>query len=323
MRVLFIGGTGTISSACTRLAVERGIELHLLNRGRTDRAVPPSVRVHRADVRDATATRAALGDLAFDAVVDWIAFTPAHVATSLAAVGDRTAQYVFISSVSAYETPPSRLPVTEATPLGNPFWQYSRDKIACEALLTEWARDGLPVTIVRPSHTYDERSLPFRGGWTVVDRMRRGLPVLVHGDGTSVWTLTHHRDFAVGLVGLLGAPRAIGETFHITNDEWLTWNGIYRTIAHAAGVAEPRLVHVTSERIARADPEWGAWLLGDSAHSMIFDNTKIRSVVPEFRPSIPFAEGAREMIAWYDADPRRQGIDAEFVALTERLLGAA
>jgi nucleoside-diphosphate-sugar epimerase len=320
MKVLFIGGTGTISSACTQLAVDRGIELHLLNRGRTDRPVPAGARVIHADVRDVAATRAALGGERYDAVVDWIAFTPAHVAGSLAAVRDRTAQYAFIGSASAYETPPAALPVRETTPLGNPYWEYSRNKIVCETMLADAARDGVPVTVVRPSQTYDARALPFRGGYTVVDRMRRGAPVVVHGDGTSVWVLTHHRDFAVGLVGLLGNPAAIGETFHITSDELLTWNGIYREIARAAGVADPRLAHVTSERIARHDADWGAALLGDQAHSMIFDNTKIRRAVPEYAARIPFRDGAAEMIAWYDADPARRVVDREFDALTERIL---
>ncbi len=320
MRVLFIGGTGIISSACAPLAIERGIELYLLNRGSSARPTPEGARLLHADVRDPASVRAALGDLTFDSVVDWVAFTPEHVETDLALFGGRTRQFVFISSASAYQTPPSLLPITESTPLANPYWQYSRDKIACEERLTRaWRDDGFPVTIVRPSHTYDERTLPTHGGWTVVDRMRRGKPVLVHGDGTSLWVLTHHRDFARGLVGLLGNDQAIGHAFHVTSDELLTWNQIHEIVARAAG-AEPKLVHVPSERIARYDADWGAGLLGDKAHSVIFDNTKIRRVVPDYRATIPFGRGAEEVIAWHDADPARRVVDAAADRLMDRII---
>ena len=225
-----------------------------------------------------------------------------------------------ISSASAYHTPPGRLPVVESTPLRNPFWQYSRDKIACEDLLVKAYRDeGLPMTIVRPSHTYDKTLLPFDGGWTVVDRMRRGVEVVVPGDGTSLWTLTHHRDFAYAFVGLLSHPAAIGDSFHITSDEWLPWNEIFRTVAAAAGVA-PELVHVPSDAIAAIDPAWGAGLLGDKAHSMIFDNSKVRRLVPDFTAVIPFSQGAREIVDWYDADPSRQQVDAKMDATMNDLI---
>jgi nucleoside-diphosphate-sugar epimerase len=320
MRVLFVGGTGIISSACAPLALERGIELHLLTRGASSRPMPEGARVLRADVRDPDAMRRALGDLTYDAVVDWIAFTPDQVETDLALFRDRTRQLVFISSASAYQTPPAHLPVTESTPLANPHWQYSRDKIACEERLMRAHREeGVPVTIVRPSHTYDARTLPFEGGWTTVERMRQGKPVVVHGDGTSLWVLTHHRDFARGFVGLLGNPQAIGHAFHITSDELLTWNQIHEFVAAAAG-ATPRLVHVPSDVIARHDGEWGAGLLGDKAHSMIFDNTKIRRVVPDYRATIPFARGAGEVVAWHDADPARRVVDPRVDALMDRLV---
>ena len=320
-RVLFIGGSGVISSACTRLAVERGVDLTVLNRGMShDRPLPEGVRVLRADVRDADAARDALGDLEFDAVVDWLSFTPEHVTASLDLVERRTGHYVFISSASAYQTPPSRVPVTESTPLRNPFLQYSRDKIACEELLITAYRDAaFPATIVRPSHTYDQTSVPFDGGWTAVARMRQGKPVVVHGDGTSLWTLTHHLDFAKGFVPLLGHPRTIGEAFHITSDDVLSWNQIARSLATAAGV-EAQLVHVTSDAIAAADPEWGAGLLGDKAHSMIFDNAKLRSVVPDYRATIPFEQGAREIVAWHDADVSRQQVDARLDAVMDMLV---
>jgi nucleoside-diphosphate-sugar epimerase len=320
LKVLFIGGSGTISSACSRLAVERGVDLYLLNRGSTtSRPLPDEATVLHGDIRDSDSASHALGDLTFDAVVDWVAFTPEHAQTDVDLFRGRTGQYVFISSASAYQTPPERVPVTESTPLRNPFWQYSRDKIACEDLLIGAYREsGFPATIVRPSHTYDQTSVPFDGGWTAMARMRQGKPVVVHGDGTSLWTLTHHLDFAQGFVPLLGHPRTIGEAFHITSDDVLTWNQIARSLASAAGV-EARLVHVPSDAIAAADPEWGAGLLGDKAHSMIFDNSKLRSVVPGYRATIPFEQGAREIVAWHDADPARQQVDARLDAVMDKL----
>jgi nucleoside-diphosphate-sugar epimerase len=320
MRVLFIGGTGIISSACSELALQRGIELYLLNRGRSIRPPASGAKLLHGDIRQSASARAALRDLNFDAIVDWVAYTTDHIQNDLELFRGRTGQYVFISSASAYQTPPHFLPVTESTPLYNPFWQYSRDKAACEALLIEAYRgEGFPATVVRPSHTYDQTLFPFHGGYTTVARMRSGKAVVVHGDGTSLWTLTHHRDFAVGLVGLLGNPHALGETFHITSDEWLSWNQIYEIVAQAAGV-EPRLVHIPSDIIAAYDPEWGASLLGDKSHSMIFDNSKIRRLVPDFRAQIPFWQGARQIISWYDADPARQVSDPDFDALQDRLI---
>jgi nucleoside-diphosphate-sugar epimerase len=311
-----------ISSACARLAVERGMELVLLNRGQTARSIPEGVRVVRGDVRDRASVQRALGGETFDAVVDWIAFTPDHVEADIALFHGLAAQYIFISSASAYQKPLSSLPITESTPLHNPFWVYSRDKAACEERLMQAYREsGFPVTIVRPSHTYDRTKVPLLGHWTDIDRMRKGEPVIVHGDGTSLWVLTHHTDFARGFVGLLGNARAIGQAFHITSDEVLTWNQIYTILAHAAG-AEPRIVHVPSDVIARFDPELGAGLLGDKAHSVILDNTKIKRLVPDFCASIPFSLGAREIIAWYDADPARQVVDEKVNRLIDDILAA-
>jgi nucleoside-diphosphate-sugar epimerase len=320
-RVLFIGGSGIISSACSRLALERGLDLTVLNRGVSkDRPLPEGVRVLRADIRDTAAARDALGDLEFDAVVDWLAFTPDHVQASLDLVEGRCGQYVFISSASAYQTPPARLPVTESTPLRNPYWQYSRDKIACEDLLVAAYRDrGLPMTIVRPSHTYDRTAIPLDAGWTAIHRMRQGKPVVVHGDGTSLWTLTHHEDFARGFVPLLGHPRALGEAFHITSDDVLTWDQVTHALAAAAGV-EARIVHVPSDAIAAADPGWGAGLLGDKAHSMVFDNSKLRGLVPGYQAQIPFEQGARQILDWYDEDPARQVVDEALDAALDRLV---
>jgi nucleoside-diphosphate-sugar epimerase len=323
MKVLFIGGTGIISSACSQLAVERGIELYLLNRGQTAlRPIPAGVRVLHGDIRDRESARAALKDLSFDAVVNWIAFTTDHVETDLELFRGRTGQYVFISSASVYQTPPANLPVTESTPLDNPIWLYSRNKIACEErLMRAYREEKFPMTIVRPSHTYDQTLSPFDGGYTVIDRMRKGKPVIVHGDGTSLWTMTHHTDFAKGFVGLLGNNHALGDTYHITSDEVLTWNQIYQLMAHAAG-AEPHLIHIPSDFIAAFDAEWGDGLLGDKAHSMIFDNTKIKRLVPDFAATIPFARGAEEIIAWFDADPAHRVVDEKFDQLVDRIIAA-
>jgi nucleoside-diphosphate-sugar epimerase len=323
MRILFLGGTGIISSGAARRLAERpDVELCFFLRGQSTRSVPPGVEVLNGDVRDPASVATVLGQRKFDVVVNFIAFTPAHVQADIEFFAGKIGQYVFISSASAYQTPPARLPVTEATPLKNPFWQYSRDKIACEDTLMRAYRElDFPVTIVRPSHTYDCRSLPVHGGYTVIDRMRRGKPVVVHGDGTSLWVLTHHDDFAKGFNGLLGNPHAIGESFHITSDEVLSWNQIHQLLAESAGV-EPELLHVASDRIARFDPSWGASLLGDKAHSMIFDNTKIKRAVPEFAATIPYARGAREALAWFDADRARQKLDPTFDALCDRLVAS-
>jgi nucleoside-diphosphate-sugar epimerase len=322
MRVLFIGGTGTISSACSQLAVDRGIDLYLLNRGRSGRPVPPGAHVLHGDIRDPASANQALGNRTFDVVVNWVVYAPDQVEADIQRFRGRTGQYVFISSASAYQKPLSGLPITESTMLDNPYWQYSRDKAACEARLVHAYREHqFPITIVRPSHTYDERMVPPEGGYTVIDRIRKGKPLIVHGDGTSLWVLTHHRDFAVGFVGLLGNAHAIGEAYHITSDETLTWNQIHEILARAAG-ATAEIVHVPSDLIAAFDPRWGAGLLGDKAYSVIFDNSKIRRLVPDFRPTIPFSRGAAEIIAWYDADAARQVVDEGFNQLTDRIIAA-
>jgi nucleoside-diphosphate-sugar epimerase len=322
LKVLFVGGTGIISSACAALALDRGIDLWLLRRGRSPRPADPRAHVLTADGRDGTSIARAVEGQTFDAVVQWVAFTPDEIERDVALFGKKTRQYLFISSASVYQTPPERVPVTEATPLSNPYWKYSRDKIACELALTAAARDrGFPMTIVRPSHTYDRTLLPPHGGWTVVDRMRRKAAIVVHGDGTSLWTLTHHADFARGLVGLLGLESALGEAFHVTSDEALTWDQIHHAIARAANTSA-RIVHVPSELIARYDTDWGASLLGDKAHSMIFDNTKIKRYVPDFSATTPFEQGAEEIVEWYDADPNRRVIDRAYEATVSRILAA-
>jgi len=322
--ILFIGGTGVISAAAAQRAAALGHRLTILNRGRSTRPVPEGVETLSADVRDASAVREALAGREFDAVADFITYTPDQAKASLDLFAGRTGQYVFISSASAYQKPPTRLPIRESTPLKNPFWQYSRDKIACEELLFQAYREqDFPLTVVRPSHTYDRTKIAMVGGWTDIHRMRAGLPVMVHGDGTSLWTLTHSRDFAKAFVGLLGRPQAVGESYTITSDEYLPWNQIYQLFARAAGVPEPELVHVASETIAAHSEELGPNLLGDRSHSVIFDNTKVKSLVPDYCATVPFADGAREIVEWHDANPGLQLVDRTFMELSDRLTGWA
>ncbi len=324
MKVLFIGGTGIISSACARLAIERGFDVHLLLRGESERTrpLPVGAQVLRGDIRDIASAEQALGDHTFDAVVDFVAFTPEHIEIDLALFRGRTDQFVFISSASAYKKPVVSLPITESTPLSNPFWEYSRNKIACEQRLMHAYRvDGFPFTVVRPSHTYDQTLLPFDppgAGGTVLHRIDEGKPIIVHGDGTSLWTLTHNEDFAVGLVGLLGHPATIGEAFHITSGESLPWNEVFLCIARAAG-KNANLVHVPSDVIAREHEEWGAGLLGDKAHSVIFDNSKVKRLVPDYQPVIPFWQGAREIVAYHRRHPELVRPDPILDALMDRL----
>ena len=321
MKVLFIGGTGVISSACSELAIARGIELYHLNRGKSAgiRKVE-EVKTIISDIRNFDETRKALLGYEFDVVVDWIAFEPQHIRDDIKLFSNRTNQFMFISSASIYQTPPEKLPITEDTPLDNPFWEYSRKKIACENILREeYLKSGFPFTIVRPSHTYDKTSIPILGGYTALQRMKQLLPVIVHGDGTSIWTLTHHKDFAVGLVGLLGKLEAINEAFQITSDEWLSWNNIYTTLAGELGV-EPRLIHVPSDVIARYDREIGDGLLGDKAHSMIFDNTKIKQFVPDFNPQISFRQGAKEIVKWHEENPMPEKYDEHINTLMEKII---
>ena len=320
MKVLFIGGTGIISTACTELCIERGFEIYLLNRGKSARPIPVGAKSIIADYRNPAEVKASIGDMQFDSVVDWIAYVPEQVQSDIDFFKDHTKQYIFISSASAYQTPPKKLPVTELTPLDNPVWQYSRDKIACENLLKRvYKFDKFPATVVRPSHTYDKMSLPFQEHYTMIDRMRKGKKIIVHGDGTSLWVLTNSKDFAKGFVGLLGNEATIGEVFHITSDELLSWNQIIHYFADAIGV-KPEIVPIPSEVIARYHKDWGDSLLGDKMHSMIFDNSKIKKFVPEYEATIPFSEGAKEIMNWYDADSTRQTIDPEMDKLIDRII---
>lgn len=320
MRILFVGGTGVISSACVSDVLSAGHTLTVVNRGRTTtRPLPPDAEVLRADVRDATAVHAAVGGRDFDVVVDFVAYEPAHVRADIRLFAGRVGHYVFISSAAVHRKPSRPFTVTEATPRRNPHWRYAQDKIACENLLTEaFHETGFPATIVRPSHTYDRTVVPVHGGWTQIDRMRRGAPVVVHGDGTSLWTLTHHTDVASRLVGLLGNRAAIGEAFTITGDDVLTWDQIHTILGRAAGV-RPRLVHVPTDVIGSVDPGWGTILRGDQAHSTVFDNAKVRALVPAPAASVPFEAGAREIVAWYDAQPARRVIDDALNATIDAL----
>ncbi len=323
MKVLFIGGTGTISSGVTPLAIEQGIDLYLLNRGQSPRALPMGATHLQADISDTAAVQTVLGAHEFDVVVNWIAYVPDDVTRDIARFQDRTGQYIFISSASAYQSTGGTRPITESTPLVNPCLRYAQQKIACENVLMQAHREeGFPVTIVRPSHTYDRTSVPTTiGRYTAIDRLRRGQPTLIHGDGTSLWTLTHHRDFAQGFVGLLGHPLALGEAVHITADEVLTWNQIHTMLAHAFNV-EARFVHVPSDLIHAYDPTLGAGLLGDKAGCKVFDNSKIKRLVPTYQAAIPFHQGAQEIARWYQEDPRRQVVDHALDRTIERILTA-
>jgi nucleoside-diphosphate-sugar epimerase len=327
MRVLFVGGTGIISTACTRLAVERGINLTLLTRGQHAADLPAGVRTITADIDDPAATSRALADARYDAVVNWIAFTPAHVQRDLALFRGRTQQYIFISSASAYQKPVGHYLITESTPLANPYWQYSRDKIACEEfLMAAYREEGFPITVVRPSLTYGDTQIPLAvNSWpksyTIVDRMRRGKKVIVPGDGTSLWVITHNSDFAKGLVGLLGHRQAIGNAFHITSDEVMCWDQFYRLTAEAAGV-EAQIVHIPSDFLAACNPEKLGSLVGDKSVSVVFDNSKIKRFVPGYCATTPFREGIRRTIAWFDADPARQVIDHDANIRWDKLLAA-
>jgi nucleoside-diphosphate-sugar epimerase len=327
MKVLFIGGTGLISSACTEMALERGIELLILNRSKSGKyPLPEGAHLLVGDVHGSEADLAkGLAGQDFDAVVDWIAFTPQDIERDLRLFGARTSQFVFISSASAYQKPPNHYLITEETPLENPFWQYSRDKIACEQMLMRAYREkGFPVTIVRPSLTYGLSQIPLCvGSWqhpyTVIDRIKRGRKIIVPGDGTSLWVLTWNGDFAKGFLGLLGNPQAIGEAYHITSDEVLTWNEIYHEVGRALGV-EPEIVHVPSDLIAAYDPEALGSLTGDKVNSSVFDNSKIKKLVPDFNCTVHWAKGVRRAIAWHEADPARQSIDQPLNETWDRIL---
>lgn len=321
MKVLFVGGTGIISSAVSKLAIERGIELFHLNRGKSHRKIE-GVKNIIGDIRNVDHTKQVLKNYTFDVVVNWVSFVPEHVQNDINIFSGKTKQFIFISSASAYEKPISKLPITEKTPLINPFWQYSRDKAECEKILMEaYNSQKFPVTIVRPSHTYDNTLIPTDWGYTILDRMLKGKKVIIPGDGTSLWVLTHNTDFAVGFLGLFGRKDAIGEAFHITSDELLNWNQIYKMMADELGV-KLQAIHIPSDFINKYNPEYGAGLLGDKSHSVIFDNSKIKKLVPEFNCKIPFSEGVKEIIAWYKNNADWQIVDEEINKSVNEIIAA-
>lgn len=326
MKILFIGGTGTISSSIAKLiAATNGLELTVLNRGKKVVALPENVRQITADISDEFAVREALGSESYDVVADFIAFLPEQVERDIRLFQKRCKQYIFISSASAYQKPLSQFLITESTPLANPYWQYSRDKIACEEVLMRAYRDcAFPFTIVRPSHTYADGAVPLAihgktGPWSELKRMLDNKPVIVPGDGQTLWTVTHSTDFAKAFVGLLGNVHAIGEAVHITSDESLTWNQIYETVGAALGV-KPKLVHVSADMLIALDPELSGGLLGDKSHSVVFDNSKIKRLVPGFGATTRFDQGIRQSIDCLLTRPELMIEDPEWDAFIERVL---
>ena len=328
-KVLFIGGTGIISMAITRRLLKDGVELYLLNRGnRNDGLEGENLHYLTVDIYDEAAVAATLEGMEFDVVAQFIAFVPDHLERDFRLFNGRCKQYIFISSASAYQSPPADYRISEATPLQNPFWEYSRNKIACEDyLMARYREDSFPVTIVRPSHTYDERSIPLgvhgsHGSWQVAKRMLEGKPVIIHGDGTSLWTMTHNSDFAKGFIGLMGNLHAIGEAVQITSDESLTWNQIYQCIANALGVAL-KAVHVPSAFLAAcSDYDFEGGLLGDKANSVVFDNTKLKRLVPGFVATKRFDQGVRETIEHVLNTPALQHEDPAFDEWCDRVIEA-
>lgn len=327
MKVLFIGGTGLISSACSDLARARGYELYILNRSvSTKYPLPEGATLLQGDIHaDESHLARLLAGHRFDAVVDYIAFIADDIQRDLRLFRDRTDQFVFISSASAYQKPVQNYLITEETPLENPFWCYSRNKIACENLLMkEYRENGFPATIIRPSHTYGPTQIPFavsswQHPWTIIDRMKRGRKVIVPGDGTSLWVLTWNADFAKGLIGLLGNKQAIGEAFQITSDQVLSWDQIYLEAYQALGL-EPNVVHIPSDFIARFDEYAVGSLIGDKSNSVVFNNSKIKNFVPDYKCEVDWAEGVRRSLAWFEAHPEFQTIDEGANALWDRII---
>ncbi len=329
MKALFIGGTGTISMAITKqLAEHPDWELYLINRGSRSDELPENVKVINGDVNDEADISAKLGELKFDTVCDFIGFVPSQLERDYRLFKDRTKQFMYISSASAYQKPLSDYRITEATPLANPYWEYSRNKIACEEYLMKMYREnGFPITIIRPSHTYDERSVPLgvhgdKGSWQVVKRMLEGKPVIIHGDGTSLWTMTHNSDFAKAFIGLMGNIHAIGESFQITSDESVTWNQIYKAIADTLGV-EFKPYYVPSDFLnAVSNYDFEGSLIGDKANSVVFDNTKLKRAVPSFVATVRYDQGIRSTIEYVLSHKELQTEDREFDEWCDKVINA-
>ncbi|MFT4143575.1 MAG: SDR family oxidoreductase [Mobilitalea sp.] len=326
-KALFIGGTGTISTAITALAPQCGFELYLLNRGNKQALIPDSVKLIEADINNEADVREKLKDLSFDVVAQFIAFTPDALERDVRLFAGKTKQYIFISSASAYQKPLASPVITESTPLYNPFWEYSRNKIACEDFLMDQYRNhDFPITIVRPSHTYGDSSIPLaihgrNGNYSVINRIKQGKKVIIHGDGSSLWTLTHNTDFAKAFVGLMGNKHAIGEAVQITSDESLTWNQIYEIIGDALGIA-PKIVHIPSDTLAKAHPDYLGGLIGDKTNSVIFDNTKVKRLVPDYKAVVRFDQGIRQTLAYIEHHPEHQDEDKEFDDWTDKMIEA-
>jgi nucleoside-diphosphate-sugar epimerase len=319
MKILFIGGTGVISSSCSDLCVERGIDLFLLNRRTSPRTAPAGATVLTGDIRDASLVKRVLQGQNFDVVVDWIAYKKPDVERDYELFRNRTSQYIFISSASVYQKPLLKLPLTENTPLFNPYWEYAQAKIDCENyLMMQYQQKGFPVTIVRPSHTYDKTRTPIRLDYTLIYRLKLGKKILLHDDGTSLWTLTHARDFARGIIGLFGNRKSLGEAYHITSDEVLSWNQIAKILADKTHGTLNR-GYVPAEFVIPYDIDWGKNLTWDKRYPGIFDNSKIKSVVPEYKASIPFEQGAAEIAEWYDSHPEYQIVNQPFDAMLDKI----
>jgi nucleoside-diphosphate-sugar epimerase len=329
VKILFIGGTGLLSSACSELTVTRGHDLIMINRSKSTKySIPPGARHFQADIRgDIKTIEDLLSNLTFDVVVDFIAFKKDDIERDLRLFKDRTRQFIFISSASAYQKPPKSYYITEDTPLSNPYWQYSRDKIACEERLNLAHREsGFPVTIIRPSLTYGPSQIPFIVGswlqpWTNIARIKRGKKIIISGDGTSLWVLTWNADFAVGLVGLFGNLESIGQAYNITSDEVLTWNAIIAE-AFSALEVDPNIVHIPSDLIAAYWPEAEGSLIGDKSNSLIINNDRIKAAVPDFHCQVNWAEGIRRSLAWFDAHPEHKTVDKDLDSLWDVILAA-
>ena len=319
MKILFIGGTGVISSACSELCIEKGFDLYLLNRGQSFRTPPAKTKIINADIRNPESFKPILAKEKFDVVVDWIAYTEEHVKNDFDLFRDKTDQFIFISSASAYHKPPLKLPITEDTPLQNPFWSYSRGKIDCENYLMKVYRENnFPATICRPSHTYDKTKIALYGGYTTLNRMKFGKQIIIHGNGKTLWTLTNARDFAKGFIGLLGNPKTIGEAYHITSDEVLTWNQIAETIAQKAGY-DLNVTYLPDDFISKYDAEWGFNLFGDKGYDTVFDNSKIKKIVPDFKSTIPYSEGVKEIVEWF-SHKENQIVNEELDGLMDKMI---
>lgn len=327
MKALFIGGTGTISTSISKLAVEKGWELYLLNRGTKTSSAPKGAKVLTADINNELLVSELIKDMKFDVVVDFVAFETPQIQRDIRLFSKKTKQFIFISSASAYQKPLSYYKITESTPLVNPYWQYSRDKIACEeTLMEEYRKENFPVTIIRPSHTYSDRSIPLavqgkNGAWQVIDRIMKGKPVIIQGDGSSLWTITHSSDFAKAFLGIMGNSAAIGEAIHITSEEAITWNKIYDCIGEALNIAVKK-VHMSSDFLVKCQADFEGGLIGDKANSVVFDNSKIKRLVPDYVATVRFDQGIKHSIEYILSHPELQIADVEFDNFCEKIIKA-